>query len=270
MPVATVTPTPVRSPVTVPGTAELEFTAGGTKGRKVDVVVLYSVMDNAAVRITQGASHMRTIGPRSVVVRQALGFGWTDNPTPAAFRVKATVMEDGKAQAECIWNLQVQSQAAQQVMTAMETVKLDAPYTPLPDEEEMEALTAKAERRRARAKKVTAKKAGAKKTAGKKAATKKTTGTKTTGTKTTAKKAGAKKSAAKKGGAKKAATKKTATKRTATRKAAGKTTATRKTAAKRGAGAKRAGAKRAGAKKGATAKRAGARKTATKKRSTRR
>jgi hypothetical protein len=264
MPVATVTPTPVRSPVTVPGTAELEFTTGGTKGRKLDVVVLYSVMDNAAVRITQGASHMRTIGPRSGVVRQTLGFGWTENPTPAAFRVKATVMEDGKAWGECTWSLQVQSGAAQQVMTAMETVKLDAPYTPLPDEEEMEALTAKAERRKARAKKAGAKKGGAKKTGAKKAATKKAATKKAATKKAATKKAGAKKagarktvakkSAAKKGGVKKAAAKKGATRKTATRK-----TATKKAAAKRGAGAKRAGAKRAGAKK-----------TATKKRSTRR
>jgi hypothetical protein len=225
----TATATPVRDAVTVPGTTELEFTAGGTGNRKLDVVVLYSVLDNAAVRITQGASHMRTIGPRSAVVKQALGFGWTDNPTPAAFRVKATVMEDGKAWAECTWNLQVQSGATQQVLSAMETMKLDAPFTPLPDEDEMATLTAKAERRASRKK------------AAKKAARKS-------------------KVAAKKAPAKKAATKKKATgKKTTAKKSVAKKAATRKAATKRGAGAKRTGVKKATTKKRPAAKKKSAR-----------
>src|SRR4051794_7911958 len=73
----------------------------GTGTRKLDVVVLYSVMDGAAVRISSGASHMRTIGPRSTVVRQTLGFDRTDGATPGAFRLKAVVMEDGKSMGEC-------------------------------------------------------------------------------------------------------------------------------------------------------------------------
>src|SRR5690349_7946783 len=91
---ATLTPTPVSGGVTVPGTAELEFTIGGTGNRKLDVVVLYTVMDHAAIRITSGASSLRTIGGRNLTVRQSVGLDRTDGPTPGAFRVKAVLMED--------------------------------------------------------------------------------------------------------------------------------------------------------------------------------
>ena len=225
------TPTPVRSGVTIPGTTELEFTAEGTGNRKLDVVVLYTVMDNAAVRITSGGQMMRTIGPRSTVVRQNVGFGWTENPTPAAFRVKAVVMEDGKAWAECIWNIQVQSEAAKQVISAMETMKLDAPYTPLPDEDELATLSAAAERRASRKK--AAKKAA--KTTTKKAATK---------TKAAAKKkAPAKKSSAtkKKAAAKKSSTKKAPAKKAATKK---KAAAKKRPAAKKRAAARKQSSRR--------------------------
>src|SRR5690349_2431068 len=128
----TATATPFSGPVTVPGTAELEFSAAGIGQRRLDVVVIYAVMDNAAVRITQGASHMRAIGPNTATVRQTLGFAGTDKPTPGAFRVKATVTEDGKPWVECIWNLKVHSGATEQVMKAMADVAPDAPYVPLP------------------------------------------------------------------------------------------------------------------------------------------
>ena len=237
---ATVTTTPTREPVTVPGTAELEFTAGGTGNRKLDVVVIYTVLDNAAVRIASGASHMRTIGPRETVVRQRLGFERTDGPTPGAFRVKVVVMEDGKPWAEGTWNLQVRSAATEQVMKAMANVAPDAPYVPLPDDDEIAALAERADR-----------------SASRKRAAKK--------------KAGAKKGAAKRAGAKKAAGKKTAAKKGAAKKAAGKKSATKKGAAKKSAGrkttAKKAGARRAGAKKAATKKRPAAKKkSAAKKR----
>ena len=214
---ATVTPTPTRETVTVPGTAELEFTTGATGNRKLDVVVLYTVMDGAAIRIASGASQMRTIGPRATVVRQRLGFERTNEPTPGAFRVKAVVIEDGKPWAECTWNVQVTSSATQQVMKAMANVAPDAPYVEIPDDDEIAALADRADRntsrRRAAKKKAgaktgAAKKAGAKKAAGKKAATKKTAAKKTT-----AKKSAGKKTTAKKAGAKKSATKKAATKK---------------------------------------------------------
>ena len=213
----TVTPTPMRDAVTVPGTAELEFTTRGTGNRKLDVVVLFSVMDGAAVRIASGASQMRTVGPRDTVVRQRLGFERTDGPTPGAFRVKAVVIEDGKPWAEGSWSLQVRSAATEQVMKAMAKVAPDAPYVPLPDDDEIAVLAERADRsasrrkaaKKAAGKKATAKKAGAKKVAGSKTAAKKGAAKKGV-----TKKAGAKKGAAKKsGGARKTTAKKAATKK---------------------------------------------------------
>lgn len=244
----TLTPTPARETVTVPGTAELEFTAGSTGSQKLDVVVLYTVMDNAAIRIASGASQMRTIGPRNTVVRQRLGFERTNEPTPGAFRVKAVVIEDGKPWAECTWNLQVTSSATQQVMKAMANVAPDAPYVPLPDDDEISALAERADRNASR--KRAAKKRAAKKGAAKTAGAKKTAG----------KKVAATKGAAKKSAGKKAAGRKTAAKKGATRKAAVKKAGARKSTAKK------AGAKRAGAKKAATTKRPAAKKAATAKR----
>lgn len=236
----TVTPTPMRDAVTVPGTAELEFTTGGTGNRKLDVVVLFTVMDGAAVRIASGASQMRTIGPRDTVVRQRLGFERTDGPTPGAFRVKAVVIEDGKPWAEGSWNLQVRSAATEQVMKAMAKVAPDAPYVPLPDDDEIAVLAERADRSASRKK------------AAKKAATKK---------------ASTKKSAGKKTGAKKAAGKKTAAKTGATRKSAAKKAGAKKAGGARKTTAKKAAAKRAGAKKSATTKRPAAKKkSAAKKR----
>lgn len=226
----TVTPTPMRDVVTVPGTAELEFTVGGMPGnRKLDIVVLYTVMDGAAVRIASGASQMRTIGPRPTVVRQRLGFERTDGPTPGAFRVKAAVIEDGKPLAEGTWSLQVQSSATQQVMKAMAKVAPDAPYVPLPDDDEIAALAERADRAASR-------KRAAKKSAGKQAAGKKTTAKKAAGKKTAAKKsattkAGAKKSATKKAGAKKGAAKKAGARKTTAKKAATKRPAAKKKSA---------------------------------------
>ena len=242
----TATATPLSTAVTVPGTADLEFTVGGTGKGKLDVVVLYTVMDNAGVRITQGASHMRTIGPKTGPIRQTLGFDWGDKPVPGAFRVKATVMEDGKPWAECIWNIKVQSTHAEQVISAMETLPLDAPYTPLPDDAELAALTAKAERRATR------------KQAAKKAATKqKAAATKGATKKAAAKKAPAKKAATKRKAAatkKKSTAKKTTAKKTTAKKGAAKKAASKKSVAKRGAGAKKAGARKAATKKKVAAK----------------
>ena len=194
---ATVTPTPTRETVTVPGTAELEFTTGATGNRKLDVVVLYTVMDGAAIRIASGASQMRTIGPRATVVRQRLGFERTNEPTPGAFRVKAVVIEDGKPWAECTWNVQVTSSATQQVMKAMANVAPDAPYVEIPDDDEIAALADRADRNTSR-RRAAKKKAGAKTGAAKQAGAKKSAGKKAAAKKTTAKKSAAKKGAAKK------------------------------------------------------------------------
>lgn len=234
----TVTPTPMRDVVTVPGTAELEFTVGGMPGnRKLDIVVLYTVMDGAAVRIASGASQMRTIGPRPTVVRQRLGFERTDGPTPGAFRVKAAVIEDGKPLAEGTWSLQVQSSATQQVMKAMAKVAPDAPYVPLPDDDEIAALAERADRAASR-------KRAAKKSAGKQAAGKKTTAKKAAGKKAAGKKTAAKKSATTKAGAKKSATKKAGAKKGAAKKAGARKTTAKKAATKRPAAKKKSAAKK--------------------------
>lgn len=234
----TVTPTPMRDVVTVPGTAELEFTVGGMPGnRKLDIVVLYTVMDGAAVRIASGASQMRTIGPRPTVVRQRLGFERTDGPTPGAFRVKAAVIEDGKPLAEGTWSLQVQSSATQQVMKAMAKVAPDAPYVPLPDDDEIAALAERADRAASR-------KRAAKKSAGKQAAGRKTTAKKAAGKKAAGKKTAAKKSATTKAGAKKSATKKAGAKKGAAKKAGARKTTAKKAATKRPAAKKKSAAKK--------------------------
>ena len=238
MPV-TLTPTPVGGNVTVPGTTELEFAVHGLGSRKLDVVVLYTVMDNAAIRISSGASSMRTIGGRNLTVRQSIGLDRTDGPTPGAFRVKAALLEDGKPLAECTWNLQVHNTAVEQAQKALANVAPDAPYVPLPDDDEIAALADRADRSAARKK--AAKKAATKKAPAKKAGAKKSAAKKTTAKKSAAKKSAAKKSAAKKGATKKAAAKKAPAKKAATKK---KAVAKKRPAAKKKTAAKKKSARR--------------------------
>jgi hypothetical protein len=240
MPVTPVSTTPVRAAVTVPGDVDLEFMARSTGGAPANVVVLYSVMDGAAVRIAEGASHTETIGTRRTVVRHNVGFGWTENPTPGLFRVQAMVTENGMPQFEQVWTIKVRSTATKQVMQAMETLDTDEGFTPLPDD--VATILEEVAARKTAARKRSARKAAAKKGAAKRAGAKKTTAKK----KSTAKKAGAKKSAVKKSGVKKSAAK----------KGGAKKSATKRTTAKRGAGAKKSGARKSASKKSATRKRA--------------
>ena len=96
MPVLATGSKSVRDAVTVPGNADLEFSARSTGDAPADVVVLYSILDGAAVRIADGASRTETVGTRSTPIRQNVSFGWTENPTPGAFRVQAVVLENGE------------------------------------------------------------------------------------------------------------------------------------------------------------------------------
>lgn len=224
MPVIAAGSKPVRAAVTVPGSADLEFSARSTGGAPADVVVLYTVMDGAAVRIADGASRTETVGTRATPISQNLTFGWTDNPTPGVFRVQAIVMVDGERQFEETWTLQVRSTATRDVMAAMNSLGEEATaegFTPLPDEastifEEVEARNVAAK----------------KKAAGKRAAAKK--------------QAPAKKSAAKKGAAKKSATKTSAAKKSSAGK---KSAAKRKTTATKAAPKKKTTAKKSSARK---------------------
>lgn len=225
MPVTAVRLQPVSKAVPVPGSATLTFTARSTGAEDASVVVLYSVMDGAAVRISGGGQASPTIGGSSTTVSQRVDFDRTENPTPLAFRVRAVVTENGVEQFERIWPIRVDS-------TAMAEAILESGGTLEP-----EGQGAPRAKRKSAAKKSTARKGGAKKAAGKKAAAKR----KSAGKKSTAKKAGAKKSTAKKAGAKKAGARKAATKKSAKR--ATKKAATKKSAAKKSAG-KRSAAKR--------------------------
>lgn len=207
MPVTAVSSKPVRAAVTVPGHADLEFTARGT-GAGAQLVVVYSVMDGAAVRITEGATQGARVGRRATAVRHTLGFGWTENPTPAVFRVKGTIMEDGAAQTEVVWKVKVKSTATKAVMRAMETLDTGDGFIPLPEDVEtiLEEVAARAPAR----KPVTRKRAAAKKKAParKKAApARKVAGARKTGARKTAgrvAKKAAPKRAAKKGTRKRA------------------------------------------------------------------
>ena len=237
MPVTAVDPKDVSSAVTVPGYADLEFSARSSGGRSTDAVVLYAVMDGAAVRISEGASQLVGVGPRGTRIRHTLGFERTENPTPGAFRVRAQVLEDGKPQFEQHWMFQVQSTTGAKATKALSALDIDAPFVELPDDDEMTALAAKADRSAARRR-------AAKKGAAKKSAAKKGGATKKAG----AKKAAGRKSPTKKSPTKKGATKKGAAKKGATKKAAAKKSPAKKSTAKRGA------AKKAGAKKSATKK----------------
>lgn len=149
MPVTAVSSKPVRAAVTVPGHADLEFTARGT-GAGAQLVVVYSVMDGAAVRITEGATQGARVGRRATAVRHQLGFGWTENPTPAVFRVKGTIMEDGVPQTEVVWKVKVKSTATKAVMRAMETLDTGEGFIPLPDDVEtiLEEVAARAPARK--------------------------------------------------------------------------------------------------------------------------
>ena len=230
MPVTAVRLQPVSKAVPVPGSATLTFTARSTGAEDASVVVLYSVMDGAAVRISGGGQASPTIGGSSTTVSQRVDFDRTENPTPLAFRVRAVVTENGVEQFERIWPIRVDS-------TAMAEAILESGGTLEP-----EGQGAPRAKRKSAAKKSTARKGGAKKASGKKAAGKKAAAKrKSAGKKSTAKKAGAKKSTAKKAGAKKAGARKAATKKSAKR--ATKKAATKKSAAKKSAG-KRSAAKR--------------------------
>lgn len=232
MPVTAVRLQPVSKAVPVPGSATLTFTARSTGAEDASVVVLYSVMDGAAVRISGGGQASPTIGGSSTTVSQRVDFDRTENPTPLAFRVRAVVTENGVEQFERIWPIRVDS-------TAMAEAILESGGTLEP---EGQGARKRAAKRKSAAKKSTARKGGAKKAAGKKAAGKKAAAKrKSAGKKSTAKKAGAKKSTAKKAGAKKAGARKAATKKSAKR--ATKKAATKKSAAKKSAG-KRSAAKR--------------------------
>ena len=227
MPVKAVRITPVSKAVPVPGSTTLSFSATRTGGDDAPVVVLYSVMDGAEVRITGGGQASPAIGASSTTVAQRVDFDRTENPTPMAFRVRAVVSENGVEQFERIWPIRVDSTALAEAMLETGQVPGEEPRAPEP-------------RRRGATKTKTKTKSASKKragTAGKKAAT--------------AKKSATKKSATKKGAAKKSAAKKGAAKKGATKKGAG-----RKTAARKG------GAKRSVAKRGATAKRASSKRRA--------
>ena len=205
MPVIAAGSKPVRAAVTVPGSADLEFSARSTGGAPADVVVLYTIMDAAAVRISDGASRTETVGTRATPIRQNVSFGWTENPTPGSFRVQAIVMVDGQRQFEEVWTLQVQSTATRDVMAAMNSLGAEATaggYTPLPDEastifEEVEARNVASKKRASRKRTAAKKKAPAKKAAAKKGATKKSGARKTTAKKAATKKSTAKKAAGK-------------------------------------------------------------------------
>jgi hypothetical protein len=188
MPVTAVRLQPVTKAVPVPGSATLTFTARSTGAEDASVVVLYSVMDGAAVRISGGGQASPTIGGSSTTVSQRVDFDRTENPTPLAFRVRAVVTEDGVEQFERIWPIRVDS-------TAMAEAILESGGTLEPEGQSGRKRATKrkpAAKKKASAKKATARKTGAKKAAGKK---------------TAAKKAGTRKSAAKKGAAKKSARK---------------------------------------------------------------
>ena len=230
MPVTAVRLQSVTKAVPVPGSATLTFTARSTGGEDASVVVLYSVMDGAAVRISGGGQASPTIGGSSTTVSQRVDFDRTENPMPLAFRVRAVVTEDGVEQFERIWPIRVDS-------TAMAEAILESGGTLEPE--------GQAGRKRA-----TKRKPGAKK----KASAKKATARKTAA-KTGAKKAAGKKTAAKKGGTRKSVTKKTAAKRGAAKRGAAKKSA-RKSPVQRAvvSGAKKSAARRGGALKRAATK----------------
>jgi len=216
MPVTAVRLQPVTKAVPVPGSATLTFTARSTGAEDASVVVLYSVMDGAAVRISGGGQASPTIGGSSTTVSQRVDFDRTENPTPLAFRVRAVVTENGVEQFERIWPIRVDS-------TAMAEAILESGGRLEPEGQSGRKRATKrkpAAKKKASARKTTARKTGAKKAAGKKTAAKKAGTRKSTAKKTAAKKSarkspvqravvsGAKKSAARRGGAlKRAATK---------------------------------------------------------------
>ena len=232
MPIKVVRTKPVSNAVPVPGSTTLEFTAASTGGEDVNAVVLYSVMDGAAVRISGGGQAAPTIGASNTRVAQLVDFDRTENPTPMSFRVRAAVTENGVEQAEQVWTIRVDS-------TAMAEAILESGGTLEP-----EGTTGR-------------KRATKRKSASKKGATKKkAAGRKGAAKKTTAKKAAAKKSATKK----KSVTKKSATKKSTARKSAAKKSATRKSSAKKSSAKKSSAQKssgRGGATKRAAAKRRG-------------
>ena len=222
MPVTAVRLQPVTKAVPVPGSATLTFTARSTGAEDASVVVLYSVMDGAAVRISGGGQASPTIGGSSTTVSQRVDFDRTENPTPLAFRVRAVVTEDGVEQFERIWPIRVDS-------TAMAEAILESGGTLEPEGQSGRKRATKrkpAAKKKASAKKTTARKTGAKKAAGKK---------------TAAKKAGTRKSVTKKTAAKKGAAKKSARKSPVQRAVV---SGAKKSAARRGGALKRAVTKR--------------------------
>ena len=224
MPVTAVRLQPVSKAVPVPGSTTLTFTARSTGGEDASVVVLYSVMDGAAVRISGGGQAAPTIGASSTTVSQRVDFDRTENPTPLAFRVRAVVTENGVEQFERIWPIRVESTAmAEAILESGGTLEPEGP----------------AGRKRASKKKAASKKSTARKTGAKRAAGKKSAGKKTAAKKAAAKKAGARKSATKKSAAKRA------TKKSAAKKSTARTSAVKKSSAKRSA-TKRSAPKRRG------------------------
>ena len=248
MPVKAVRITPVSKAVPVPGSTTLSFSASRSGSEEAPVVVLYSVMDGAEVRITGGGQASPTIGTSSTTVAQRVDFDRTENPTPMAFRVRAVVTENGVEQFERIWPIRVDS-------TALAEAMLESGQSL-----EAEGSTGRKRATKTRRKSAAKKKASATKRAGgakRSAAKKKSTAKKSTAKKSTARKSAAKKGAAKKGAAKRSTAKKSASRTVVDR---ARREGMKKSAARRGGALKRAAAK------GAGAKRAGMKGTGTKRR----